>query len=126
MFTDGTEGEAFPVTLTFTQPNWNVLPTFEVRFVNEDMPGGDIAYHVNLTPSSSDDIKYTGVSIYAWATNRGTDAAGVSWIPCPETAPFSTAENQGPQYAGVDTLQFWLHTKPLENFTFVPVFTAMP
>mmetsp|Transcript_46175 Transcript_46175/g.82459 ORF Transcript_46175/g.82459 Transcript_46175/m.82459 type:complete len:115 (-) Transcript_46175:83-427(-) len=48
--TADTEGEASPVTLTFTPSDWNLLQTFEVRFANDDMPDGDITYHVNLTP----------------------------------------------------------------------------
>ncbi|MEI6775322.1 MAG: Calx-beta domain-containing protein, partial [Chloroflexales bacterium] len=85
------EGTVGPASLTFTAANWNVPQTVTVTGVNDAIADGDIAYNVQVGPTSSSSVVYNGVGLKTIPlTNLDNDTAGV--IVTPATPILSLAE----------------------------------
>jgi hypothetical protein len=55
------EGSVFPISLTFTNTDWNAPQTVTVTGVNDAVIDGDKSYTIVLDPVSSSDLKYDGI-----------------------------------------------------------------
>lgn len=81
---DDTEGTVGPTTLTFTSANWNTPQTVTVTGVDDSPVDGDIAYQINLSTSSDDEI-YQGLSESVAVINDDNDSVVT---PPPPQPPF--------------------------------------
>jgi hypothetical protein len=54
------EGTVSPASLTFTPANWNTAQTVTVTGVNDTVTDGNVAYQINLGPTTSTDGNYGG------------------------------------------------------------------
>jgi hypothetical protein len=66
---DPSEGAVSTATLTFTSSNWNVPQTVTVTGQPDGVADGNVAYTIDLGPSSSLDPNYDGLSHSVAATN---------------------------------------------------------
>ncbi len=105
---DPTEGTVSPDTLTFTPSNWNVPQKVTVTGADDTIDDGDIAYHITVSPASSDPI-YNGMAVPdIIATNLDDDyslvvnAANGTVTRSPDQAAF-TAGSQVILTASPDT-----------------------
>ena len=77
--TEGTVQPAPPLTLTFTDANWNLPQTVTVTGVDDDQVDGNITYAVILAAAASADTNYNGLDpADVSVTNLDNDSAGVS------------------------------------------------
>ena len=58
---DATEGAVAPLSLTFTNANWNVSQTVTVTGVADALPDGNVLYTIVLAPAASADPSYDGL-----------------------------------------------------------------
>ena len=101
---DTTEGVVSPASLTFTAANWNVPQIVTVTGVDDFVVDGNMAYSVNVGPTSGGDPLYNNtfpktVSL----TNLDNDTAGVNI-----SATTGTTSEAG----GTATFSVWLNSEP--------------
>ena len=76
---DLTEGTVSPVSLTFTNSNWNTPQTVTVTGVDDVIAGGDTAYQLVASNTTSDDAAYNGLTVAdPTLTNTDNDTAGIT------------------------------------------------
>jgi hypothetical protein len=78
---DTTEGTVYPASIVFTPADWNVAQTITVRGVDDAIVDGDIAYHVDLTGTSTDPVYNNFVGDSVSVTNLDNDRAGFAITP---------------------------------------------
>jgi hypothetical protein len=92
---DPGEGTVLPVSLTFTNADWNMVQTVTVTGVNDDLDDGNAPYNILTAAAvSTDTTGYSGMNAANVAlTNTDNDSAGitVSAISGPTTEALGTA-----------------------------------
>ncbi|QTD52845.1 IPTL-CTERM sorting domain-containing protein [Sulfidibacter corallicola] len=79
---DTTEGTPDSATLTFTNANWNVAQTVTVTGVDDDFDDGDIAFNIDLGPTTSTDAAFNNLTVPSvGVTNSDNDTASVTVTP---------------------------------------------
>ena len=79
---DTGEGTVLPVSLTFTNANWNVAQTVTVTGVNDSEVDGTIVYTIITAAASSTDLVYNGMNpADVSVTNTDNDVAGITVTP---------------------------------------------
>jgi len=104
------EGTAIPAQLVFNELNWQSPSTVQVRGVQDDrVADGDQAYKVLIT-SSSDDVRYAGLTASIDALNVDDDRAGITVTSL--HSPLVVSED-----GSTDTFDVALRSKPTQNVT---------
>lgn len=72
-----TEGSVTPISLTFTQDNWNAPQIVTVKGLNDEVADGNAVYYVRTGIAQSDDLNYLIDPPDVSVTNEDDDTAGV-------------------------------------------------
>lgn len=107
---DPTEGKTSTTLVAFSTATWFVPQTVTISGVNDFVDDGDIAYTVQIGPSSSPDVLYNAIDSADIAlTNTDDDTAGITVGP----ASGSTTTELG----GTVTFTVRLDSEPLSPVT---------
>ena len=107
--TEGTVSPAPPLTLTFTDANWNLPQTVTVTGQDDDQVDGNVPYSVILAAAASADTNYNGLDPADVAvTNLDNDTAGVT---------VSTISGDTDEYGTTATFTVVLDSQPSADVT---------
>ncbi len=106
---DTTEGTVLPMSLVFTNANWNTAQLVTVTGVNDNLDDGDVMYSIVTAAATSSDVKYNGMNpANVSATNIDNDTAGIT---------VSAISGNTNEAGGTATFTVVLNTQPSANVT---------